>query len=452
MRDELTPIKIVKELDKFIIGQEKAKRAVAVAFRNRWRRQQVKGILRDEIMPNNIILIGPTGVGKTEIARRISKLTQAPFIKVEASKFTEVGYVGRDVESMVRELLSIAINEVRQELTAEVSNIALQHAKKRVLDKLTPKIPGKPDDTEQEKEERQDRYKRQRDKMESLLNEGKLDDRELEIDSTKSPLKQMESFSETGMGTIDFQIGDILGGILPLKGEKKSKKMKVPEAITYYFQEESDKLVNRETVINIAKDRVQNNGIIFIDEIDKIATTDHKMGSDVSRSGVQRDLLPIVEGSNVPTKHGIIDTSHILFIAAGAFSSVKPSDLIPELQGRFPIREELNSLTKDDFIKILTLPQNSLTKQYKAMLKTEGVELSFTEAALELIADYTAQANEKMEDIGARRLHTILNTLLDDYLFDIPDKKIKKINIKPDFVKAKLQDIIDSEDLSKYIL
>jgi len=452
MKDELTPIKIVKELDKYIIGQYKAKRAVAVAFRNRWRRQQVKNELRDEIMPNNIILIGPTGVGKTEIARRISKLTQAPFIKVEASKFTEVGYVGRDVESMVRELLSIAINEVRQELTKEVSVIALKMARERVLDKLTPKIPAKSDETEEEKEERQERYKRQREKMEQKLSIGKLDERELEINSSKSPLKQLESFTETGSGTIDFQIGDLLGGILPLKGEKKTKKMKVPEAITHYFQEESDRLVNREKVINIAKDRVQNNGIIFIDEIDKIASSDQKMGSDVSRSGVQRDLLPIVEGSNVPTKHGIVDTSHILFIAAGAFSHAKPSDLIPELQGRFPIREELNSLTKDDFIKILTLPKNSLTRQYKAMLDTEGVSLSFTEDALEMIAEYTAQANEKMEDIGARRLHTILNTILDEYLFDIPEKKIKTIVIESDFVTEKLQDIINSEDLSKYIL
>lgn len=452
MKDELTPIKIVKELDKYIIGQDKAKRAVAIAFRNRWRRQQVTGELREEIMPNNIILIGPTGVGKTEIARRISKLTQAPFIKVEASKFTEVGYVGRDVESMVRELLSIAINEVRQELTNEVSVTALRMARQRVLDLLTPKIPAKSDETEEEKEERQDRYKRQRDKMEKMLGEGKLDDRELEIHSSKSPLQQLESFSETGMGTIDFQIGDLLGGILPIKGEKKTKKMKVPEAIAHFIQEESDRLVNREKVINIAKDRVQNNGIIFIDEIDKIATPDHKMGADVSRSGVQRDLLPIVEGSNVPTKHGMVDTSHILFIAAGAFSSTKPSDLIPELQGRFPIREELNSLTKDDFIKILTLPQNSLTRQYKAMLKTEGVNLSFSDDALEMIAEYTAQANEKMEDIGARRLHTILNTLLEGFLFDIPDKKIKEIAIEREFVKAKLQNIIDSEDLSKYIL
>jgi ATP-dependent HslUV protease ATP-binding subunit HslU len=452
MKDDLTPKKIVLELDKYIIGQDKAKRAVAIAFRNRWRRQQVKGELREEIIPNNIILIGPTGVGKTEIARRISKLTQAPFIKVEASKFTEVGYVGRDVESMVRELLSIAINEVRQELTQGISATALNLARQRVLDKLTPKIPPKADETDKEKEDRINRYSRQREKMENLLNEGKLDDRELEISSEKSPLKQLESFSETGMGSIDFQLGDILGGILPFKGDKKNKKVKVPEAITHYFQEESDRLVNREKVIEIARERVQNSGIIFIDEIDKIATPEHKMGSDVSRSGVQRDLLPIVEGSNVPTKHGIIDTTHILFIAAGAFSSTKPSDLIPELQGRFPIREELNSLTRSDFIKILTLPRNSLTRQYKAMFSAEKVSLDFEDDAIDLIADYTAQANEKMEDIGARRLHTILNTLLDEYLFEIPESKIKKIVITSDLVRQKLQGIIDSEDLSKYIL
>lgn len=452
MINDLTPKKVVAALDKYIIGQDKAKRAVAVALRNRWRRQQVKGELQDEIVPNNIILIGPTGVGKTEIARRIAKLTKAPFIKVEASKFTEVGYVGRDVESMIRELIGIAINEVKQEMMQEVSVAALHRARERVIDKLTPKAPASASETPEQKKEREERYLKQRSKMQAKLEEGLLDNREIEINPNRSPLKQLESFTETGAGTIDFQLGDIIGGILPLKGDKKTKVVKVPEAINYFFQEESEKLVNRDKVKDIARNRVENNGIIFIDEIDKIAVTGQKMGADVSRSGVQRDLLPIVEGSNVPTKHGTINTSHILFIAAGAFSAVKPSDLIPELQGRFPIREELNSLTRDDFIKILTLPKNSLTLQYKAILKAEGVELDFTEEALQIIADYTAQANDKMEDIGARRLHTILNTLLEDYLFDIPEKKYKKILIEADYVKEKLQDIINSEDLSKYIL
>jgi ATP-dependent HslUV protease ATP-binding subunit HslU len=452
MNDNLTPKRIVTELDKYIVGQEKAKRAVAIALRNRWRRQQIKGELSNEIMPNNIILIGPTGVGKTEIARRISRLTNAPFIKVEASKFTEVGYVGRDVESMVRELLSIAINEVRKELADEVAVTALELARQQVVDLLTPRIPEAANETEAERSDREARYQRQREKMRKLLDEGKLDDREIEIQSTRNPFTQLEAFSESGMETIDFQLGDIFAGIIPAKGKKEPKKVKVPEAINHFFQLESDRLINKDKVIQEAKDRVENNGIIFIDEIDKIASTDHKMGNDVSRSGVQRDLLPIVEGSTVPTKHGIIDTTHILFIAAGAFTSVKPSDLIPELQGRFPIREELRSLTREDFIKILTLPKNALTTQYQALLETENVELSFTDDAIEALAEFTAQANEKMEDIGARRLQTIMNALLEDYLFEIPDKNIKKIPINKEFVIEKLDKIVKSEDLAKYIL
>ncbi|MCF7919698.1 MAG: ATP-dependent protease ATPase subunit HslU [Candidatus Cloacimonetes bacterium] len=452
MKDILTPKKIVAELDKYIVGQDKAKRAVAIALRNRWRRKQIKGELSKEIMPNNIILIGPTGVGKTEIARRISRLTNAPFIKVEASKYTEVGYVGRDVESMVRELLSIAINEVRQEMAEEVAIIALEMARLQVVDKLTPRIPEAPNETEEEKKEREARYLRQKDKIRNLLDEGKLDDREIEIIPERNPFSQIEAFSNSGLETIDFQLGDIIGGILPFKGKKEPKKFKVPEAINYFYQTESEKLVNKEKVIEEAKYRVENNGIIFIDEIDKIATPEHKMGNDVSRSGVQRDLLPIVEGSHVPTKHGIVDTSHILFIASGAFSSSKPSDLIPELQGRFPIREELNSLTREDFLKILTLPKNSLTIQYKALLETEKVELSFNDDALEALADYTALANEKMTDIGARRLQTVMNALLEGFLFDIPDAKIKKINITRELVIEKLDRIIKSVDLAKYIL
>lgn len=452
MKGNLTPRKIVSELDKYIVGQNKAKRAVAIALRNRWRRQQIKGELSNEILPNNIILIGPTGVGKTEIARRISKLTHAPFIKVEASKFTEVGYVGRDVESMVRELLSIAINEVRQEMADEVAVNALESAREIVVERLTPKLPEQPNETEEEKQEREDRYKRQKKKIRSMLDEGKLNDRELEIVPVKSPFSSMEAFSGSGLETFDFQIGDIIGGILPMKGKKEPKKVKVPEAINHFYQLESERLVNKEKVKEIARARVENNGIIFIDEIDKIATPEHKLGNDVSRSGVQRDLLPIVEGSRIPTKHGVVDTSHILFIAAGAFSSAKPSDLIPELQGRFPIREELSSLTRDDFLKILTLPSNSLTVQYKALLDTEDVKLVFEDDALELLAEYTAQANEKMEDIGARRLQTIMNTLLEEFLFDIPDTKYKKITVTRELVSERLKNIIESEDLAKYIL
>jgi len=452
MKDNLTPKKIVAELDKYIVGQKKAKRAVAIALRNRWRRQQIKGEIGNEILPNNIILIGPTGVGKTEIARRISKLTKAPFIKVEASKFTEVGYVGRDVESMVRELLGIAINDVRKEMAEEVAVLALEMAREQVVERLIPPAPESPGETEEQKAEREARYLRQKDKMRRLLDEGKLDEREIEIVPDRNSFPKMEVFSNSGMDSIDLQIGEIIGGILPSKGKKEPKKVKVPDAINHYFRIESERLVNKEQVNKEAKYRVENNGIIFIDEIDKIATPEHKMGNDVSRSGVQRDLLPIVEGSNVPTKYGIVDTSHILFIAAGAFSSTKPSDLIPELQGRFPIREELQSLTRDDFVKILTLPRNSLTVQYQALLKTENVKLTFQPDALEALADFTAQANEKMEDIGARRLQTIMNNLLDEFLFDIPDAKIKKIDVTRELVVEKLENIVKSEDLAKYIL
>lgn len=452
MKKELTPKRIVEELDKYIIGQSDAKRAVAIAFRNRWRRQQVKGELYDEIIPNNIILIGPTGVGKTEIARRISKLTNAPFIKVEASKFTEVGYVGRDVESMVRELLSIAINAVRNELSNQVAQQAYLNARELVLDLLLPKPPAPSEETPEEKEVRNKRYSKQREKLMTMLDQKKLDEREVEITHNNSPFKQLENISGSGFSGTDFQFGDFIGGILPLKGEKKSEKVKIPAAIGYFFMQEKERMVNREEVIKIARERVQNDGIIFIDEIDKIAVSEKKGGVDVSRSGVQRDLLPIVEGSNVPTKHGIINTKHILFIAAGAFSQAKPSDLIPELQGRFPIREELNSLTKEDFINILTKPKTALTRQYAAMLSAEKVKIDFREDALELIADYTEQANEKMEDIGARRLHTIMNTLLEGFLFDIPDVSYEEIVIDRETVKEKLQDIISSEDLSNYIL
>ncbi len=452
MMVKLTPKKIVKELDKYIIGQDEAKKAVAIALRNRWRRQQVKGELQQEIMPNNIILIGPTGVGKTEIARRLSRLANAPFIKVEASKFTEVGYVGRDVESMIRELMGIALNTVRNQMKKEVMDKAQTNARRRIINKLYPKPSPKRNETESEKKEREERYQRIRNKMEKLFDKGEVDDRDIEVSIDFPKPSHIEIFSHTGMENIDFPLGDIMAGILPFKKKNKSKKMKVKDAYQKMVEEEANKLVKREDVVYEAKKRVENNGIIFIDEIDKIAGSENRTGADVSRSGVQRDLLPIVEGSNVPTKHGLIDTSHILFVAAGAFTTSKPSDLIPELQGRFPIREELQSLTNDDLKKILIYPKNSLTKQYIALFKAEKVNLNFTDKAVEEIANFAAKANEKMEDIGARRLHTIMNTLLENLLFQMPDKKMKKVNITKATVKKQLDKIIKDEDLSKYIL
>jgi len=448
----LTPQKIVSELDKYIIGQNKAKRAVAIALRNRWRRQQVKSELKEEIMPNNIILIGPTGVGKTEIARRISNLANAPFIKVEASKFTEVGYVGRDVESMIRELMNIAINDVRTEMSKKVQASAQKRARERVLDKLVPAAPVISSDSEEDIQEKNERNKRLREKFGKMLDSGKLDDREIEVEQQSAKAPHIEIFSNTGMENIDFQLGEMFSNILPIKKSNKSKKFKVPEALKYLKEIEANRLVNKEKVISEAKKRVENDGIIFVDEIDKIAGDSSRQGADVSRSGVQRDLLPIVEGSNVPTKYGIINTAHILFIAAGAFSMTKPSDLIPELQGRFPIREELDSLTKEDFEKILVFPKNSLTKQYYALFKSEKVSLKFEDEAISEIARFTADANQKMEDIGARRLHTIMNALLEDYLFEMPTKKIKAVNISKIDVLEKLDRIIKDEDLSKYIL
>ncbi len=448
----LTPKKIVKELDKYIIGQDKAKRAVAIALRNRWRRQRVTGKLKDEIIPNNIILIGPTGVGKTEIARRLSEITDSPFIKVEASKFTEVGYVGRDVESMVRELLTVAINQTKIDMQERVSEQAEINALNRVLEKLLPEPPDDYTLDYEEKEKKEKKREKHLKILEKKFWQHKLDDKEIEIEKTDNKPPHIEIFSNMNMDNIDLEFSEMIRNIMPGKKEKKTIKVKVPKAYEIFFEEELDKLVSMEKVIEIAKERVENDGIIFIDEIDKIANRREDFGNDVSRSGVQRDLLPIVEGSNVPTKYGMIDTSHILFIAAGAFSVSKPSDLIPELQGRFPIREELNSLTEKDFEKILVLPKNALTKQYKAMFRSEKVTLDFTPESITAIAHYAALANEKMEDIGARRLHTIMNSLLENYLFEIPDKKIKKIVITKEEVDKKLSKIISDEDLSNYIL
>jgi len=451
--NQLTPKKIVEELDKYIIGQTNAKRAVAIALRNRWRRQQIVGDMQTEIIPNNIILIGPTGVGKTEIARRLSRLANAPFIKVEASKFTEVGYVGRDVESMVRELMNVAVNQMRSRMAEEVAEQAANNAIERLLDLM---LPHKPDNNKvleiEEELTQQQRYQRTREKMKQMLIAGKLNEREVEIKNGNDPAPNIEIMSNLNLEMLDVNLSEMFANLLPGKNKERSRRMKVPEALKYLTESEANRLVNKDKVIEQAKFLVENNGIIFIDELDKIANAEKHSGIDVSRSGVQRDLLPIVEGSNVPTKYGTIDTAHILFIAAGAFHTAKPSDLIPELQGRFPIRVELNSLTQADFKLILTEPENALTKQYIALFKSEKTNLKFTEDAISEIAHFAALANEKMEDIGARRLHTILNALLDSFMFDMPTPKLKNVVVDGKLVLAKLKPLIESEDLSKFIL
>lgn len=454
-----TPTEIVKELDKYIIGQTEAKRAVAIALRNRWRRQQVKDILREEIMPNNIILIGPTGVGKTEIARRLAKLSQAPFVKVEASKFTEVGYVGRDVESMVRDLVEVGVNLVKSEKTIEVQAKAEELADQRVLDILIPPVRktaqtnASEGDEQVSNGEESEAYqnKKTREWMMSKLKNGEMDDKMIEFDSQAQPSIGMQVLGPFGMDDMGINIQEIMGSIMPKK--RKKRKTTVKEARQILAQEEVQKLIDMEAVQKEAIARVENSGIIFIDEIDKVAGGGKGQGPDVSREGVQRDLLPIVEGSNVNTKYGVVKTDHILFIASGAFHVSKPSDLIPELQGRFPIRVELNSLNEDDFVKILTTPENALLKQYGALLETEGVKLSFTKDGIKEIARIATEVNEQVENIGARRLHTILTTLLDEILFDVPDK-IPSDTVKIDgkFVKAKLEKIVKDRDLSKFIL
>lgn len=454
-----TPTEIVKELDKYIIGQTEAKRAVAIALRNRWRRQQVKDILREEIMPNNIILIGPTGVGKTEIARRLAKLSQAPFVKVEASKFTEVGYVGRDVESMVRDLVEVGVNLVKSEKTIEVQAKAEELADQRVLDIFIPPVRKTAQTNASEGEEQvsngeeSEAYqnKKTREWMMLKLKNGEMDDKMIEFDSQAQPSIGMQVLGPFGMDDMGINIQEIMGSIMPKK--RKKRKTTVKEARQILAQEEVQKLIDMEAVQKEAIARVENSGIIFIDEIDKVAGGGKGQGPDVSREGVQRDLLPIVEGSNVNTKYGVVKTDHILFIASGAFHVSKPSDLIPELQGRFPIRVELNSLNEDDFVKILTTPENALLKQYGALLETEGVKLSFTKDGIKEIARIATEVNEQVENIGARRLHTILTTLLDEILFDVPDK-IPSDTVKIDgkFVKAKLEKIVKDRDLSKFIL
>ena len=451
--EELTPRQIVEELDKYIIGQEKAKKSVAIALRNRWRRQQVSEELREEIMPNNIIMIGPTGVGKTEIARRLAYLSRAPFVKVEASKFTEVGYVGRDVESIIRDLTDVAVNISKAERATEVQDEAERLAEERLLDLLLPPLPEKPKDRDSSPAHREAREKREktREKLRARLLAGKLDGRMVDIELPRDRFPMIEIFSPIGgMEEMGVNIQEMLGGMIPPR--TKRRRVPVPEGRKILAQEEAQKLIDMDEVIAAAIHRVENMGIVFLDELDKIAGESVKSGPDVSREGVQRDLLPVVEGSSVMTKYGIVMTDHILFIAAGAFHASKPSDLIPELQGRFPIRVELDSLTANDFVRILTEPENALIKQYTALLFTENVTISFTDGAIREIARVADEVNQRMENIGARRLHTVMTTLLEDILFSVPDMDKRRIRITKQMVGRALHNIVADEDMSRYIL
>jgi ATP-dependent HslUV protease ATP-binding subunit HslU len=454
----LTPREIVGQLDRYVIGQKNAKRSVAIALRNRWRRQRVAEDLRDEIAPKNIIMIGPTGVGKTEIARRLSKLAQSPFLKIEASKFTEVGYVGRDVESMVRDLTEIAVNMVRAEETEKVQAKAKELAEERMLDLLLPPVrreaPLKEAEEENGEAQRpaapQAKPSPTREKLRQRLRAGELDDRMVEVETAQRHLPMVEIFSSAGMEEMDINLKEMFSNLLPKK--TKRRKVRVPEGLKIYAEEEAQKLIDMDKVTGLAIERVEQGGIIFLDEIDKIAGRESTHGPDVSREGVQRDLLPIVEGTTVTTRYGMVKTDHILFIAAGAFHVSKPSDLIPELQGRFPIRVELDALTQEDFIRILTEPQNALSKQYTALLATEGIRLSFTPDAIAEIAEIATLVNQRTENIGARRLHTILERMLDEISFDAPDRPEKDVRVDARYVRDKLSEIIKDEDLSRYIL
>ena len=448
MKKELTPSQIVRELNKYIVGQNKAKRAVAIALRNRWRRQQVPESMRDEILPNNIILIGSTGVGKTEIARRLANLANAPFIKIEASKFTEVGYVGRDVESIIRDLTDTAVNMLRIEKQKAVSDRAYKRAQERLVDLLFPNEERKGRNLTEEEEARRERTRK---RMMTKLANGDFENKEvqLEVKQDNMPVG-MQVFGPMGMEDIGANIKDMLSNVMP--GSKKRRKMKVKDARGYLIETESQKLIDQDELIRVAKENVENNGIVFLDEIDKVVGNGNLSGPDVSREGVQRDLLPIVEGSTVPTKYGAVKSDHILFIAAGAFHVATPSDMIPELQGRFPIRVEMDKLSTNDFVKILTHPKSALIKQYTALLAAENMNLEFDKSAIKAIAQFATNVNNKTENIGARRLHTIMTTLLDDFMFDHAGKSEQKIVITKSVVEEKLKDIAKDEDLSRYIL
>ena len=446
--ESLTPRQIVAELDKYVVGQSAAKRAVAIALRNRMRRQKLAPELAEEIAPKNILMIGPTGVGKTEIARRLARLAQSPFVKVEASKFTEVGYVGRDVESMVRDLVELGIDMVREERLEEVRSKAVMNAEDRLLDLLLP--PTRPIAPDEDVAAVREQHQRTRERFRDQLRSGQLDNRIVEVDARDKTFPSLEIIAGSSIEEVDIHLKDMLPGLF--QGKTKKRRMKVPEALEYLTQEEETKLIDMDSVARTAVERVEQAGIIFIDEIDKISGREGGHGPDVSREGVQRDILPIVEGTTVNTKYGMVKTDHILFIAAGAFHVSKPSDLIPELQGRFPIRVELEALGRDEFVRILTEPRSALVKQYTALMDTEGISLTFTDGAIHKIADFATLVNERTENIGARRLHTVMEKLLDEISFEGPDLQNKHVTIDEEYVTKMLADIVKNEDLSRYIL
>lgn len=449
--EDLTPRQVVQELDRYIVGQKRAKRAVAIALRNRIRRQKLPQQMAEEIAPKNIIMIGPTGIGKTEIARRLARLVHSPFIKVEATKYTEVGYVGRDVESMIRDLTDTAVDLIKHERMEEVRDLAAKNAEERLLDLLLPPSPISSSALSDERPEMENRRKETREKIRTQLKSGALDQRMLELEVKERNFSSFSIFSNAGIEDIDINLKEMMPGLFS-GGKTKKRKMKVDEAKEVLEAEEKEKLIDMEQIAKTAVNRVEQAGIIFLDELDKIAGKESGQGPDVSREGVQRDLLPIIEGTTVNTRYGMVKTDHILFIAAGAFHVSKPSDLIPELQGRFPIRVELDPLEEKDFVRILKEPENALPKQYIALLSTEGVELSFTNEAIEHIAHLAAQVNERMENIGARRLHTILEKLLDEISFDAPEMKKKKFVIDKEYVDKMLRDVVKDQDLSRFIL
>ncbi|HLG17983.1 MAG TPA: ATP-dependent protease ATPase subunit HslU [Blastocatellia bacterium] len=448
--DEMTPRQIVEELNKYVVGQHAAKRAVAIALRNRVRRQKLPPELAQDVIPKNIIMIGSTGIGKTEIARRLARLSNSPFLKVEASKFTEVGYVGRDVESIIRDLVEIGVDLVREEKISEVAQKAQQNAEERMLDLLLPR--NKQLEGTNEGDSSLDHFERTREKLRQQLQEGRLGNRivEIEVQERNAPGHHFEIFTPQGIEEMDINLRDMFPNMFGSR--PKQRKLRVDEAMEYLVQEEEQKLIDMDHVARVAIERVESSGIVFLDEIDKIAGREHGQGPDVSREGVQRDILPIVEGTTVNTRYGMVKTDHILFIAAGAFHVSKPSDLIPELQGRFPIRVELKPLTVDDFKRILTEPKNSLVRQYRALLETEAIDISFTDDAIDAIARFAFSVNEQTEDIGARRLHTIMETLLDEYSFEGPDLNEKTVVVDAAYVQKQLAEIVKNEDLSRYIL